>query len=682
MRRILIPLLLALALVCLGVTAGADGNGMKFDMQNAVVFEGETLQTVLNREGAAAEGEVVYQTANANVATVDEAGVVTGVSKGRTTITATVKTEKQTFRAQIPVTVARKATSLALHAERLKILDPADENIAGLLKQRDNADENALPVLVLPMKSRLDLRVATLPQDATSRNVVLTAAEDGVISVRGTSVNAVATGDTVLTIANDLSPEVNLRYRVLVVQPVSRITVRGNAQSVAAGSQIELNAEITPADASIQGVTWSSQDERIATVDENGVLTGVARGNARIVATAKDGSNVRANFSIAVTQNAESITLDKTEGTVDTGRSIMFRATVMPQNTSDKSVVWSSSDESVATVNNQGRVTGVSLGDCEIICTSKSTDTVTATATVHVQQPVTGITFGDAPVVYAGETGKLSWSVQPENASNPAIKLTSGNTRILTVDEDGTVTGIKQGEANVDAVSTDGSNRRARIHVKVLQHVTGVHMKRHTAYIDVGETSIAGAVLEPNNASNKNMTWESADTGVSTVEPMPKQPNRVKITGVAQGDTVVTGTTEDGGFQTSITVKIGDWDHALHLENASVSGSGLDVYLTVKNNSVLTITQVTAQVTVLDANGKEVPCNKDGSTSFKMVYQRTLAPGATTNKNQWKMVDFQPPESLSVSQYVFKIVQYQIDNDWVKNIRKKYQPTKKIPIHL
>ena len=94
-------LLLAFAWLLLCIPASAEGNIMKFDTTVGRVFEGETLQTVLIREGAPAEGEVTYEASNRKVAEVDSRGVVTGLNKGQTTITASVKTEKKTFRAQL-----------------------------------------------------------------------------------------------------------------------------------------------------------------------------------------------------------------------------------------------------------------------------------------------------------------------------------------------------------------------------------------------------------------------------------------------------------------------------------------------------------------------------------------------------------------------------------------------------
>ncbi len=682
MRKLLATVLLILVLVCASFPGMAEGNVMKFDKNARMVFEGETLQTILIREGAPAGAEITYTSSNTRLATVDANGMVTGLSRGEVTITAMGKTEKQTFRTELRVTVARKAASLEINTQKLP-LHTAEELIGmGLIAKLEDPADNDLPVLLIPVGKSFSLQVTTQPKDATYRNVSVSAEDDTVLKVKGTGITGQKAGETILTVANEMDPEVNVRWRVLVAQPVSRITVNASAQSVAVGSQISLKADIQPANATVPGVTWSSSDEHILTVDANGVVTGVKRGNARVVATAVDGSNVRANFSLRVTQTAEAITLDKTEVTVDAGRNTVLKATVLPKDTDDKNVVWSTSDPAVATVNNQGRITGVALGTCEIICTSKAAGTVEARATVHVQQPVTKVVFQPAADIWVGETGRVYWSVEPANASNPALTFTSSNNRVLTVAPDGTITGLKAGEAYVNAVSTDGSNRRAKVKVRVLQHVTGASMKRSVAYIDVRESATAGAIILPNDASNKNVVWQSADPSIATAEAVRNQGYRVKITGVSQGETLVTGYTEDGGYPVSILVRIGDWDHALRLREAHVDGD--EMVMTVTNNSTLTITSITAEVSIFDIDGNPVPCNKkdDKSNTFTMVYTKTLQPGQSTKTQYWKVQDYKQPTSTKVSDYVVKVVKYQVDNDWVKTIRQKNQPQKKCPVHI
>ena len=566
--------------------------------------------------------------------------------------------------------------SLELNTGRLQVYAAGDPYLSGLTDSSDG-----LPVIVLATKRSAQLQVNVLPKTVRNRKVDFAVDNEEVARVRGDTLTGVAPGEAVVTITSQADPEVSLRYRVVVITAVNRISMTSSAKSVAAGGTVELTPSVLPEDATMKQVTWSSANEQIATVDQNGVVTGVKRGTARITAMAADGSNIRANISIQVTQNAEEITLDKDDTIVSVGRSAVLRATVLPKETNNKRVTWTSSDESIAKVNAQGRITGVAPGDCEIICTSQEVGTVTAKAVVHVQQPVHKVAFSDAPAVYNGETAQLVWTVEPANATNQKLTFSSSNEKILTVSEDGVVTGVAGGEAYVRAITTDGSNRQARVRVKVYQHVTGVHMYRHTAYIDVGQTSTAGAVLEPEKAKNINnaITWESADESIATVKQNSKAHNKADIKGISYGDTVITGTTVDGGFQTTLKVKIGDWENSLKWSKASIDGKG-NIDIALKNVSSLNITSITVTLECYDFDGKaEKGVNsKDGSNTFKAVYRGTLSPGSTTSAKGWKLVDFDKgyANTNGIGAIVFRVTEFQIDNDWVKTVRKNNRKMK------
>ena len=366
--------------------------------------------------------------------------------------------------------------TLELNTARLPVYAADDPYLNGLTSAGDG-----LPVIVLAVKKSLSLQVNVLPKTTRNKKVDLAVDNEEVVRAKGNAVAGLAPGETVLTITSQEDPSVSIQYRIVVIQPITRLTLTAPAKNVAVGGTIQLTPAYLPENATRQQVTWASANEQFATVDANGVVTGLKRGNVRITATATDGSNIRANINLQVTQSAEEITLDNSELTVDVGRNGVLKATVLPKDTNNRKVVWSSSDESVAKVNNQGRVTGVALGDCEITCASEEVGTVMAKAVVHVQQPVKKVTLDPAPAVYNGETAQLTWKIEPENASNPKLTFASSNEKILTVDENGVVTGVSGGEAYVTATTTDGSRRQAKVKVKVMQHLTGVHMLRKTA---------------------------------------------------------------------------------------------------------------------------------------------------------------------------------------------------------
>ena len=561
--------------------------------------------------------------------------------------------------------------TLELNTAKLPVYAAGDPSLNGLTEQTDP------PVLVMPVKKAFQLQVKVQPQTVKNKKVTLSVDNDQVAKAAGNTVTAKAPGETVLTIASAQDPSVAIQYRIVVIQPITRITVTASEKSVPVGGTISLTPVFVPENATRKLVTWTATTGQLLSVDENGTVTGLKKGAGRVTVTAADGSNVRASININVTQGAEELTLDKPELTVDVNKTAMLKPTVLPRDTNNKKVAWSSSDESIAKVNAQGRIQGVSVGECEITCTSQDNSNVQAKATVHVQQPVRKVTFGHAPNIYVGETAQLTWMVEPENASNPALKLTSTKPKILEVSDDGTVIGVGAGDVIVNAVTTDGSNRRAQLRLRVMQHVTGAHFKRHTAYIDLHATSEAGIIIEPEKFTNQNIaSWESGDPSIASVAQHPKKPRFVNITGNSKGTTTVTGTTEDGGFQASITVKVGDWADSLRWVEAFRDGKGRFQGRVKNVSNELNITSVKVKVKCYDDDGNPAPVNtKDGSNEVYAIYNRPIGPGATSAKasenGNWKYVNWDP--DCNYFSFDAWIVEFTIDNDWVKVIPKNRQ---------
>ena len=530
-------------------------------------------------------------------------------------------------------------------------------------------------VIVLRLKQSLKLKPTIGPKSLKNKKFTISVGDEeaGIVKVKGNTITGTAVGETILTIASNADPTVKLEYRVLVIQPVKKLALTASDKNVVIGKTVNLAAEYTPEDASIKDVTWKSGNEKVATVDENGVVTGVKRGEVKISAVAKDGGNAKASVNLKVVQLAESITLNKTEVNLNTGKSTTLKATVLPKNTDNKKVTWASSDESIAKVNNQGRVTAVKAGTCEITCTSNSDESIIATAAVTVHQLVRSVKFDEAPVIYVGESGQLSWLVEPADATNPKVRLVSGNEKILMVNDDGRITGVKAGETYVTAIATDGSNHRAKVKVVVMQHLTGVKMRKNTAYINVRDSEVLSAVLEPSKYVNTNMTWTSSDPTVASVKA-EKNTSKVRVTGLKAGSAVLVGTAEDGGLQTTMRIEVGNWNNALKITNAYLDGAGVP-HIEVQNNSDLNITNIKLEIEAYTSYGDPVEINsKDFSHIIEADYGHTVRPGKSTPDYEWKLVNYNY-NHLGFHRMIIRVVSYQIDNDWVMEIKDNYQPS-------
>ena len=165
----------------------------------------------------------------------------------------------------------------------------------------------------------------------------------------------------------------------------SGITISPCTLEMNSGTTTQLMATLTP-EGSFGSVTWLSSNESVATVDANGVVTAVAGGTCTITATA-GGSLKTAICSVTVKQMVTSIVLSQTTAVLELDGFVRLTATVLPENAANKNVLWSSSNEDVATVRN-GRVDAYGYGTAIITCEAADGSGVKEICKVRIQEDV------------------------------------------------------------------------------------------------------------------------------------------------------------------------------------------------------------------------------------------------------------------------------------------------------
>lgn len=660
---------LLLAVLCLtllgGMTAMAESDKFQFVSQTTTVFEGDSLVLELIRQGnCAQEGTITYHSGREQIASVDENGVVTGLQKGNATITATLTTEKRTWKASVTVVVARRVTEISVKESSLPLYS-ADEPFISQLTGGGGDD-----VLLLRKGKQQSLGITLLPSDATNRRYTVTSSDTDVVRVSGSTLTARASGECYVTIASDQNPEVTREYRVIVITPVKSVKVTMDEKTLYIGQTTQATAVLTPDEADITEVEWISTNENVALVDEYGVVTAVGRGQATIRATAKDGSGQRGSVNVTVKQQPESITLDNTFLNLGVGSGKTLKATVLPKDTNDKNVVWSTSDKSVATVSSNGYVKGVGAGSCVITCQSKNFPDVFEQAEVVVYQPVTSVAFNEKnPKVGVGRSITLSCTVKPSTASNATLSFSTNKPDVVSVSDDGVVTGLKRGECYVYATANDGSGKKATIRVTVTQPVTGVSVKNTEMNVGLNKYTTNTAILEPSNADNTTIHWTSQDERIATVTGDSTRP---KVTGRSWGSTTIIGVTDDGNYVVTYRVNVGSKKDALRITNLWVENNAPKIV--VYNPSNLTITKFYYTIYLYDAFGYPLVCNKDNrSFSFTGTYNYTLEPGEATRHGRFSFSSayVQP---WGVGQVVMRINGFDLDTGEHYDIPSSDQP--------
>lgn len=251
--------------------------------------------------------------------------------------------------------------------------------------------------------------------------------------------------------------------------PVSEVTINGGTE-VTVGDTMQLEAVVTPENATIKGVEWSSDNTGIAEVDQNGLVRGVSVGEATITAKAKDGG-VIATQDIAVNPILVSSIEINGGSEVQIGGNLQLSATVSPANAANQSIEWSSEDSEIATVDeNTGLVTGVSEGSVQIIAKALDGSDVSSSVTITVSKvPVTEVSIeGESErTMEIGDRITLAANVAPENATYKGIEWSSNNASVATVDQSGNVIAMASGEAVITAKSSDNPEITAQITVTV-----------------------------------------------------------------------------------------------------------------------------------------------------------------------------------------------------------------------
>ncbi len=336
---------------------------------------------------------------------------------------------------------------------------------------------------------------------------------------------------------------------------VTGVALNKTSLSLVEGSSETLTATVAPDNATNKAVSWKSSDAAVASVDGSGKVTAVKAGSATITVTTTDGSKT-ATCSVTVTPKAVSVTgvsIDKTKLELTKDETAQLSATVAPDNATDKSLEWSSSDAKVATVDNTGKVTAVDAGIATISVKTKDGGK-TATCSVKVNPkvvPVEGVIVEPETIeITEGETAQLKASISPADADQD-IEWAAQNSMVATVDQNGLVTAVAPGTTRIIVRSKSNTDIQGYCEVTVKQDASlkGIALSASDMNLNVGGSKTLSVVYTPEYAANKNVTWVSSDPSVVMV-------NDGKLVGLKEGTATITATSEEGNFKAECTVTV------------------------------------------------------------------------------------------------------------------------------
>lgn len=302
---------------------------------------------------------------------------------------------------------------------------------------------------------------------------------------------------------------------------VSSVAVDKERQDLSIGASFVLKAIISPSNADNQKIIWmvenSSVVDYVDNQDGSATIKGLKVGTSKVTARTDDGGFM-SSCNVTVGVGVEKIELDKSELSLKKGESASLKATIFPENASDKSLKWGSSDVSVATVDAYGNVKAEGNGEATVFVSS-SDGGFTAYCNVKVGTSVTGISLD--PREFTLETIGSSFTIKPvispEDASDLGVVWESADTKVVSVASDGTVTAIGPGTTTVKATTNDGSFTSNCV-VSVKSPAQHVSLDKTSLKLLEGESGKLTATVYPLNSTQKTLTWVSDHPDVASVD--------------------------------------------------------------------------------------------------------------------------------------------------------------------
>ena len=416
------------------------------------------------------------------------------------------------------------------------------------------------------------------PSNATNKNVIWKS-DNGDIATVDASGNVTAVKAGTVNISVITTDGAKTATCVVTVTPnnvaVTGVSLDEESKSITLekGQSTSLKYAIQPDDASDKSVNFKSSDENVATVSAEGVVKAVGEGTATVTVSTKDGGKTATSeitvvpATIAVT----GITMDddSKEVTLEVGETAILEVTITPEEATDKTVEWASSDETVASVDATGMVTALKPGETTITATtSNGSKTATSKITVKDGISVTGITLNKPTLeIPAGESYTFEPEFFPKNATNRGVSWTSSKNEVATIAPDGTMTAIMIGKTIITATTDDGG-KQAICYVTVtaaLTDVSGVEVSPSSITLLVGDTFALEANVKPSTAENKTVKWETTNDSVVSVD------EDGTITAKKAGTATITCTTEEGKFTSKCSVKVENpGDYTIYRDGSEV----------------------------------------------------------------------------------------------------------------
>ena len=487
---------------------------------------------------------------------------------------------------------------------------------------------NQIPAQSISLSSELSLtvggskrlEVAFNPTDVTSKALSWSSSNESVASVSSTGVVVALTpGEVTITATTTNGKTAECKVTVNPIR-VTTVTVEPAVAEITVGDVLSLSASIDPDDATDQTIGWSTSDTAVATVDDDGNVKAIAPGAVTVTAKSPDGPSAECQITIVAAHiDVKDIVLDAESLTLREGASGVLKAHIYPENATDQSVTWSSSEPEVATVDESGNVKALKQGMTIIAATTANGMSAECMVTVTpASKPATGIALNLSQVeLLQWEEVQLIATVTPAESDDVVVWSTS-DMEVANVDDYGRVTTLSPGTVTITATTISGVS--ASCVVKVAAAPMGLSLDRDNADLVVGGELQLNAEVYPAEAAAHKLVWRSSNPEIATVDMQGK------VKGIAPGSATVTVRTVNGlEIGCTVSVKMAPTSIALNFTHYEIAEQDRMQLIAIVEPTDMTYSEVTWS----SSNEQVVYVNEDGiinsySPGSAIVTARTI----------------------------------------------------------
>lgn len=566
-----------------------------FDDTALTLYVGDTYRmTYLIKPSTASDTTLKWSTTDQKIATVDATGYITAKNTGTCVITAQATDGSGVF-STCNITVLRKAASISIDVTELTL----------------NVNETYL------------LETELKPADCTDTLIFeSTNAKVAQVSKKG-KITAKSKGTCIIFAKTESG--LSAYCTVTVIQQVTGIALNTTEAEIYVGDTLELVATLTPKTADDTGVTWSSSNENAATVDDKGVVTGVAGGSTMIRCTSDDGDYM-AYALITVIEKVTEITVEESVE-ISVGEKLKLNAVISNETATDKTVKWSTGKKSVCTVSKKGVITGVKAGKTKITVKAKDGSGAYAQCEVKV---INGTETVDVSASYVelmtGESVKIKATTEPENTTYKPV-WTSSDEKIAIVNKKGKITALKAGDCTMTATAPDNPDAFAKVfvHVYAPVAVSNISLAQEELIMVAGETTTVDYSVTPANFT-ETFNWSSDNPTVASVD------SNGRINAKSMGSANIIIMTKSGRKASVKVFVVGLSKTKLTLHQYESLKLKLEVYGAGSNN--LTVKWDTDNQGIAEMNNGKVTARACGTTTvYAIVNGRAIGCTVKVIKN-------------------------------------------------